>query len=76
MPHEAPVFAVAWPVTAFFVANIIVATLFLRWHWGVDILAGLTLALIAHRIGVAVSAREAHRTSDGRQAVWEPFTPG
>ncbi len=73
--RRSPVFAAAWPVTAFFVCNIIVATLFLRWHWGVDILAGLTLAFTAQRIGIAVSAREADRTNDGRQAVWEPFKP-
>jgi hypothetical protein len=71
--RTSPVFAVAWPITAFFVANIILATLFLRWHWGIDILAGITLAVIAHKVGVTVSAREADRTSEGRQAVWEPF---
>jgi len=71
--RAATAFAIAWPVTAFFVANIIVATLFLRWHWGIDIVAGLTLAFVAQRIGIAVTAREVDRARDGRQPVWEPF---
>jgi hypothetical protein len=71
--RDTPVFAVAWPVTAFFVANIIIATLFLRWHWGVDILAGLALATFAHRAGVMLSAREVDRADRGAQPVWEPF---
>jgi hypothetical protein len=37
----------SWPLVAFFVFNIIVATMFLRWHWLVDIVAGLSLALLA-----------------------------
>jgi len=72
--HRAhPIFAVAWPVTGFFVANIIIATLFLRWHWGVDILAGLALATFAHRAGIAISARESDRAIHGAQPVWEPY---
>jgi hypothetical protein len=71
--RRVPVFAVAWPVTAFFVSNIIIATLFLRWHWGVDILAGLALATFAHRAGIAISAREVDREARGAQPVWEPY---
>jgi PAP2 superfamily len=40
-------FKYTWPLVAFFVFNIIVATMFLRWHWLVDIVAGLALALVA-----------------------------
>lgn len=68
-------FAIAWPVTAFFVMNIIIATLFLRWHWGIDILVGFTLAFVGHRAGVYIAGREIDRTRAGRQAVWEPFSP-
>lgn len=71
--RRATPFAIGWPVTAFFVGNIIIATLFLRWHWGIDVLVGLTLAFIGHRVGVAVSAREIDREKADRQAVWEPF---
>ena len=71
--RAAPAFAIAWPVTGFFVANIIIATLFLRWHWGVDIVAGLALATLAHRLGVAIAAREFSRERHGLQAIWEPL---
>jgi len=37
-----------WPLVAFFVFNIIIATMFLRWHWLVDIVAGLLLSLFAY----------------------------
>jgi len=35
-----------WPaiVTGFFAANIVVSTMFLRWHYAVDVIAGLVLA--------------------------------
>jgi membrane-associated phospholipid phosphatase len=35
------------PIATFFCINIICATLVLRWHYGVDVLAGLTLAVTA-----------------------------
>jgi hypothetical protein len=41
-------YRLTWPLIAFFVLNIIIATMFLRWHWLVDILAGLFLALVAY----------------------------
>lgn len=47
----------AW-VTAFFAANIIFSTMFLRWHYAIDVVAGLALAF-----GSAVLAR--------RLAAWE-----
>jgi hypothetical protein len=62
-----------WPVLAFVATNIIIATMFLRWHWLIDVAAGLLLAVAASRFGVAVASREQHRGRDGRQAVWEPL---
>lgn len=50
-----------WPVLAFFCFNIIIATMFLRWHWIVDIVAGLTLAFTAHVVSVYGSRKEAER---------------
>ncbi len=41
-----------WPLVGFFVFNIIIATMFLRWHWLVDIVAGLVLSLFAFLGGV------------------------
>lgn len=62
-----------WPITAVFTGNIIVATMLLRWHWGVDILAGLGLAALCLRLAIAISDREADRARHGRQPVWEPL---
>ncbi len=49
-----------WParVTGFFSANIIVSTMLLRWHYGVDVLAGLTLATTAAFFAPKLAARE------------------
>ncbi|TAK28314.1 MAG: phosphatase PAP2 family protein [Myxococcaceae bacterium] len=37
-------FRYTWPVVAFVASQIIVATMYLRWHYLIDVLAGLTLA--------------------------------
>jgi len=62
-----------WPVLAFSSMNIIAATMFLRWHWFIDVVLGLLLALAARRFAVAVAGREELRGSveDPRQPVWE-----
>ena len=64
----------AWPVIAFFAANIIVATMLLRWHYGIDVIFGLMLAITARRMSVWVAEREQLRgLEDDRQPVWEPL---
>ncbi len=71
--HTRP-FRWAWPIVAFFALNMIVATMFLRWHWFVDVLAGLALAIFARTFAVYVARREAWRDeSRERQPVWEPL---
>lgn len=35
----------SWPVLAFFTVNIMVATMYLRWHYLIDVVAGLILAI-------------------------------
>jgi membrane-associated phospholipid phosphatase len=40
-------FRYTWPVVAFFAVNIIIATMFLRWHYVIDVVAGLCLAALA-----------------------------
>lgn len=40
-------FRYTWPVVGFFATQIILATMFLRWHWLIDVFAGLTLATTA-----------------------------
>lgn len=68
--RDAP-FRWIWPAVVFFVANIVIATLFLRWHYGVDVVAGVALAVLAQRIAVACWAREGTRAP--YQPVWEPM---
>jgi hypothetical protein len=60
-----------WPLVGFFSFNIIIATMFLRWHWLVDIVAGLTLALCAYVGSVAGTRWESeHRRRHGLPAAW------
>jgi hypothetical protein len=67
-------FRVLWPVLAVVSGHIIVATMLLRWHWAIDIVAGLALAAAALAIAVPVSRREHARCLDGpAQPVWEPL---
>jgi membrane-associated phospholipid phosphatase len=54
-------FKYTWPIVGFFAANIIIATMFLRWHYVIDVVAGLCLALLTHVLTVRISEREAAR---------------
>ena len=56
-----------WPVVAFFSANIIVATLLLRWHYGIDVIVGLL-----HCAGAVWWARRLDRDEQRRAAVGLP----
>jgi hypothetical protein len=71
LPHR-----YAWPVYAFFAANIVVATMLLRWHWGIDVVAGIVLAALARWAAVKLASHEAVRDGeqDRRQPVWEPLS--
>jgi membrane-associated phospholipid phosphatase len=67
-------FGYTWPVMAFFAANIIIATLFLRWHWVIDVIAGLLLAWVGWWLGVRLTQFEHRRRA--RFALpesWPPF---
>lgn len=67
-------FKYTWPVMAFVATQIIVATMFLRWHYLVDIIAGLTLAISASYVGQYVSDWErGKRDRLGLQPAWEPL---
>lgn len=71
---ESP-FKYTWPIVALFAANIVIATMFLRWHYVVDVLAGLLLATAAHRISVWSTDREiARRAALDLGPVW-PLWP-
>lgn len=69
-------FKYTWPVTAFFTANIIAATMFLRWHYIIDVIAGLTIAVSVHFASRAIARREvASRERRGLQPVWNNLWP-
>jgi hypothetical protein len=48
-------FCYSWPVVGFFTLNIICATLFLRWHWLIDVVAGLLLATASWWLSVVIT---------------------
>lgn len=64
----------AWPVTAFFASQIVIATMFLGWHYLADVVAGLVLAvtglLVARRFA---AAEQRSRSAFGCTPVWEPL---
>ncbi len=71
-------FKYTWPIIGFFAFNMMIATMFLRWHWGIDVVAGLCLALTARHVGHYIASREILRggEEDDRSPVWEPLFPG
>jgi membrane-associated phospholipid phosphatase len=56
-------FRMTWPVIAFFAGNIVIATMFMRWHWLIDVVAGLCLALLAFCLSIAVTRFDLARRS-------------
>jgi hypothetical protein len=71
--RDTPLFRWLWPVLALVALNIIIATMFLRWHWFIDVVAGLLLAFAARGFAVAIATREESRGGphNRRQPVWE-----
>lgn len=71
--RQSRVYRYLWPLFAFATVQIIIATMFLRWHWFIDVLAGLVLAGAARLSSVLMARREelSLRCREGRQAVWE-----
>lgn len=54
-------FRYTWHATAFVAANMVFATLFLRWHYAVDVLAGALLAVAAFVASVRLPPWETAR---------------
>jgi membrane-associated phospholipid phosphatase len=54
-------FRYTWPLMTFFAANIIGATMFLRWHYVIDVFAGFALATTAALISPRVTRWEVER---------------
>jgi membrane-associated phospholipid phosphatase len=68
-------FKYTWPLLAFFTANIVIATMFLRWHYLIDVVAGLALAFGTHFLAGYVAPREVEaREIAGRQPIWILFS--
>jgi membrane-associated phospholipid phosphatase len=67
-------FKYTWPFVAFFSANIVIATMFLRWHYLIDVLAGIALSVGASFLAPVISRREIdHREQHALQPVWIPL---
>lgn len=68
-------FRYTWHLLAFIAANIVVATMFLRWHWFIDVVFGLLLAGGARWFSVWMARRDdcVRRQAAGQQQVWESF---
>lgn len=63
-----------WPLLAFVTANIIVATMFLRWHYLVDVCAGVALAATAFAGARWLpAADDAARERAGLPPIWRPL---
>jgi len=54
-------FRFTWPLLTFFAANIICATMFLRWHYVIDVFAGFALATVAALVAPPVTRWEVSR---------------
>jgi membrane-associated phospholipid phosphatase len=54
-------FRFTWPLLAFFTPNIIIATMYLRWHWVIDIVAGIAHAALALSLARVLTRRELFR---------------
>jgi membrane-associated phospholipid phosphatase len=66
----------AWPIAAFMAANIIISTMFLRWHYLIDVIAGFTLAVSAALISGPLSRWEQQRRKRlGFGAAWPAWSP-
>jgi hypothetical protein len=67
-------FRYTWPVLAFFTSQIILATMFLRWHYLIDVIAGVLLAALAVRIAARFPAEERTRAMRGLAPAWTTLT--
>jgi hypothetical protein len=67
-------FRYSWRVVAFCTSQIIIATMFLRWHYLIDICAGVALAALAVSVADrAVRWDDARRERLGLAPAWTPL---
>jgi len=68
------VFRLGWPVVAFASINIVVSTIYLRWHYAIDVIAGLLLAVVAIVLATKIAAWERDRRAVlGVGPAWPPL---
>lgn len=64
-------FMYTWPIMAFITSQIVIATMFLRWHYLIDIIAGLTLATVGVTLGGKIARWEDRtRPAAGAQTIF------
>ncbi|MFZ5894440.1 MAG: phosphatase PAP2 family protein [Myxococcota bacterium] len=69
-----PPYRYTWPIVAFFSLNIMIATLFLRWHYLIDVVAGLLLATVtAGSVPFLVDWELRRRRAKGLTLLWPQF---
>lgn len=67
-------FRYTWLPLGLFTTQIVLSTMFLRWHYLVDVVAGLVLATTVSRVAHRLATREsARRLEKGRSPVWTPI---
>jgi len=72
--HELP-YRYSWPAVTFCTANIIIATMFLRWHYLIDVIAGFTIAISAVLLSRPIVRWElARRRREGLGELWPEFS--
>jgi membrane-associated phospholipid phosphatase len=65
-----------WPICAFFSLNIMIATMFLRWHYLIDVVAGLFLATFtAGAVPFLVDWDLRRRRAKSNSPLWPVFVP-
>jgi hypothetical protein len=68
-------FRYTWIPLTFIATQIILATMFLRWHYLVDIIAGLTLATTGIFVGRLALSWDEARVEAGGLPSWPSFAP-
>lgn len=72
--RDETIFKYAFPILFVIASNMLVATIALRWHWAIDVVCGLILAVSARYFSIRIVAREESRRKDGaRQELWERY---
>lgn len=64
----------SWPIVAFFALNIALATMYLRWHYLIDVVAGVAYAMIGIGCSMVVPRWElARREALGLRPIWPSY---